>query len=562
MQNRSLALEAWQKLNSFQQHIIYDINPFRKGTTLSVPMGAGKTLMSLFYGIDCYERYQVPFIVICSKTLLVNWQNEIYKFFGSSLPFQVLHSSVVKNLQDWKLQSDTIALITTPEFLRKVYNEQDVERYATDWVPTNPNHPNFGLRKEYRIPLAPFLHWSSIPGTALLYQREWSAVIIDEAQNYTNIETNACKAIVALASFKRLLLSGTIFMEPVINRVMGYLYLLHEPNVPAFLEDFERYVYGARFSGLAHTQVIRETNPEFIAPKDVQDIIVQHQMSDQEKRVYRLFKLALLETAQRLKTLHSNLNSDERRSLSCSLAVIMNYCRQSLVCSIMPIAQLAVQLINVKKKSELTLILNEKLDEQNLSEWLQTDDPVYSSRIQKLCEILQEHNNDRCVMFSCFKCNMQVIQHFVKQNRTVFQLESKMSIKQRAAVLEAFAQTPASVLLLTYKLGSEGLNLQCANVVILVDFWWNAGVTKQAVARVLRMGQRHDSIRIYFLTSNTGVEKFLFMRQIQKLEMIKELQTGPLVTTKSNMSVDDICDMCNMDDTVERVQQIKCNYQK
>jgi restriction endonuclease Mrr len=46
-------------------------------------------------------------------------------------------------------------------------------------------------------------------------------------------------------------------------------------------------------------------------------------------------------------------------------------------------------------------------------------------------------------------------------------------------------------LLLNYKVGGVGLNLQAANYVFLFDRWWNPAVEDQAVKRAHRLGQQH-----------------------------------------------------------------------
>jgi SNF2 family DNA or RNA helicase len=80
------------------------------------------------------------------------------------------------------------------------------------------------------------------------------------------------------------------------------------------------------------------------------------------------------------------------------------------------------------------------------------------------------------------------------------------------------------ILLLTYQVGANGLNLQCSNTVLLLDFWWNTGKINQAIARVLRYGQEAKKINIYYFTSNTGIEKILFDKQQAKLIVAKECQ--------------------------------------
>ena len=54
------------------------------------------------------------------------------------------------------------------------------------------------------------------------------------------------------------------------------------------------------------------------------------------------------------------------------------------------------------------------------------------------------------------------------------------------------------ILLLTFGIGANGLNLQCADTVLIADFWWNADKTRQAIARILRYGQEATCINIYY----------------------------------------------------------------
>jgi SNF2 family DNA or RNA helicase len=65
-----------------------------------------------------------------------------------------------------------------------------------------------------------------------------------------------------------------------------------------------------------------------------------------------------------------------------------------------------------------------------------------------------------------------------------------MSSDERAAALQKFSQDEACrVLLVSLKCGSLGLNLTCANHVILMDVWWTPAVESQAIDRTHRFGQ-------------------------------------------------------------------------
>ena len=100
---------------------------------------------------------------------------------------------------------------------------------------------------------------------------------------------------------------------------------------------------------------------------------------------------------------------------------------------------------------------------------------------------------------------------------------------------------------LTYSLGAEGLNLQCASTVLLVDFWWNSGKTKQAIARVFRYGQTAKEINIYMFVSNTGIEQIMMRKQKAKEQVIEELQTGRAKTKVPRVSTKQIINLIGIE---------------
>lgn len=73
----------------------------------------------------------------------------------------------------------------------------------------------------------------------------------------------------------------------------------------------------------------------------------------------------------------------------------------------------------------------------------------------------------------------------------VFQYDGSLSSDARNAALTQFANDErTTVLLVSLKCGSLGLNLTAANRVILLDVWWNPAVENQAIDRVHRFGQQ------------------------------------------------------------------------
>jgi len=168
---------------------------------------------------------------------------------------------------------------------------------------------------------------------------------------------------------------------------------------------------------------------------------------------------------------------------------------------------------------------------------------------------LDKHKTDRVVVFSCFRTSIVMLNHYL-QDRPVMFLSPSMNMKKRGDTIKEFEKTENGILLLTYAVGSEGLNLQCSNTAMLIDFWWNAGMTRQAIARVLRMGQEADVINIYYFTSNTGMENSLFQKQQAKLDIVNELMTGRATTKIKRLGMDEIIRLINQEDNVKLIENI------
>ena len=113
------------------------------------------------------------------------------------------------------------------------------------------------------------------------------------------------------------------------------------------------------------------------------------------------------------------------------------------------------------------------------------------------------------------------------------------------------------ILLITYQLGAEGLNLQFASTILLTDFWWNASKTQQAIGRIFRYGQIADEINVYFFTSNTGIEKILFQKQKAKLDILAELKVGTIQTKIPMVKMDDIINIIELSDNEKLLKNIK-----
>ena len=73
------------------------------------------------------------------------------------------------------------------------------------------------------------------------------------------------------------------------------------------------------------------------------------------------------------------------------------------------------------------------------------------------------------------------------------------------------------VILMSLKAGGEGLNLQEANLVMVLEPWWNPQVEAQAIQRAHRIGQRKAVRAIRFITKNSIEDRMLELQQKKQL---------------------------------------------
>merc|ERR1719409_75017 len=85
-----------------------------------------------------------------------------------------------------------------------------------------------------------------------------------------------------------------------------------------------------------------------------------------------------------------------------------------------------------------------------------------------------------------------------------------MSLQARQDSLVAFNSDPnLRVILISLKAGGEGLNLQAASHVFLLDPWWNPACELQAIQRAHRIGQTKEVKAVRLITTGTIEEKIL-----------------------------------------------------
>ena len=89
-----------------------------------------------------------------------------------------------------------------------------------------------------------------------------------------------------------------------------------------------------------------------------------------------------------------------------------------------------------------------------------------------------------------------------------------MSFTDRAEAINKLENMDEfTVLLISLKSGSLGLNLTSASRAILLDPWWNPAVDEQAMGRIHRLGQTRQVKCVRTIARNTVEERIMKLQE-------------------------------------------------
>ena len=519
-----------------------------KGGGLSLPVGFGKTRTSICLGL---KHDKGPILVVVSLTILSSWLDEIPKAFGKDFPFEVMHKKQLKNnFGTWTPKPETLVVLTTPEVLAATYKEYNLDTLFLNYLQPVAFGP---VILEYNIPKSPMI--SHHVGAGYLYSIKWGCLVIDEIQTCNNILRDKCRAIACVSAEYRWGLSGTMFDEPKMERFLGYYSMLHLDG-PRTLPTMQEYM-GKVFKGFRQHLVERKINEEFVKPEYIEEIVT-HDLDNVELEVFNASRQVLksLNDIVRKKKMEGDV--DSVRTFNAYILSMITYIRQFLICPIVPISGIYCDVADFSERSELSTILASNFRSLGLDSWLNDESNIVSSRFKAMISKIETHKDDHILIFSCFRSSITLMRHLLdERGYNTYTISATMSSIKRRDVIEEFQKSEKGILLLPYTLGAEGLNLQRANVVMLMDLWWNSAKIQQAIGRAFRPGQLAQRIFVYIFISNTGMENELIRKNDLKSEIIRELQTGRTKLKIPKLTVKQIINIISSDENGEYLRNIR-----
>lgn len=411
------------------------------------------------------NRADLPSLIVMPTSVIGNWLNEI-KQFVPQMNVVVLHG---KNRADEikNIEKSDLVLTTYPLLTRDI---------------------------------------------AVLSEKSFHYVILDEAQNIKNSKTSIAKAVGKLNARHRLCLTGT----PLENNV-SELWSQFNFLSPSLLHDEKTFRELYRFP----IEKRGDANRRAALSQRVRPFILRREKKDVARELPPKTEMTVLldlEGDQRdlYETVRMAMQSRVREDLEVYGLAKSHI---SILDALLKLRQTVTDPRLVKLEAAAGVQQNAKLT------WLQNTLPQMIKEGRKI------------LLFSSFASLIELIEPMLKKQGIRC---SKMTgqTTDRAYQIRQFQEGKTDVFLITLKAGGVGLNLTAADTVIHYDPWWNPAAEGQATDRAYRIGQEKP-VFVYKLIAAGSVEEKMLDLQARKEALAQGILGGGL-SDASQLSAADI----------------------
>lgn len=142
--------------------------------------------------------------------------------------------------------------------------------------------------------------------------------------------------------------------------------------------------------------------------------------------------------------------------------------------------------------------------------------------LRQLVAMLQQQNPTgwRMVVFTGRRETQTTIQAFLEELGLKVGIINGTSGQRNQDTIARFRASPPEIrAIVSTEAGSEGVNLQIANVLINFDLPWNPMIVEQRIGRVQRLGSEHKNVVIYNVMLSGTFEEYIVGRLMTKLQM-------------------------------------------
>lgn len=473
---------------NFQMKVALRVVNEMNGTSiLADEVGLGKTIEAGLIMKELILRDEVASVlVVCPKSLLSQWKNELAEKFGEFF--------IIANNHKVKLHSVN-RIICSHSLLAWKFNE-----FAS---------------------------------------RSWDLVIVDEAHAFRNTHSKGRACIADLPKNHLLMLTAT----PLCNKLTD-LYSLVDLVQPGILDSERSFV--TRFAEDARSRIVKseETNQlkqilnqvmcrtqreqtcipftkRYIDSRSLDPTVEERDFLDKATEYLRDI------SDNRFKTIETLMSENPTRRISESQSeAILVFQAVALQQSFSSSPEASIESLRRRQQrfpSELEVT----------NKLIEAAQKVNSSKVKLLKQVLGEIPGEQALIFCLRRSTARKLKEVLDAEfgKAAVYL-GDMSQKERENAIESFRRVDTKYLVAT-DAGAEGLNLQSCCVMFNYDLHWNPMKIEQRIGRIHRFKQDRD-VTIFNLTLKDTIDDYVLHILYQKIDLFT-MTVGKMETVLAEM---------------------------
>lgn len=202
-------------------------------------------------------------------------------------------------------------------------------------------------------------------------------------------------------------------------------------------------------------------------------------------------------------------------------------------------------------------------EEEDLINGVDAYEEYPDGKVERLTEIIREvfkHGINKIIVFAEYRKTLHYLQIRL-QKAGYNSLIIHGLIQNRAEIIDEFKNNPNIHILLSSKVGSEGLDMQFCNSMVNYDLPWNPMDIEQRIGRIDRFGQQSEVVNIYSMVVAGSIQEDIYERLLTRIGIFKgtigdmEAILDAPVSKDSKMSIRALIDQTERELYVKKLTQ-------
>ncbi|XP_006300585.2 helicase-like transcription factor CHR28 isoform X1 [Capsella rubella] len=149
---------------------------------------------------------------------------------------------------------------------------------------------------------------------------------------------------------------------------------------------------------------------------------------------------------------------------------------------------------------------------------------------------------EKAIVFSQWTKMLDLLEASLVSSRIQYRrLDGTMSVAARDKAVQDFNTLPeVTVMIMSLKAASLGLNMVAACHVLMLDLWWNPTTEDQAIDRAHRIGQTRPVTVVRFTVKDTVEDRILALQQKKRMMVASAFGEDEKGSRQSHLTVEDL----------------------